>query len=195
MKELTADWKFERVSIGYPGDVRHGHPVAEPLNLGDGWVEFDYAAAFGCPVRIMNDACMQALGSYEGGRMLYLGLGTSIGSAFIFDGTIIPLASAICGFTTASPLKNVSIAKRWRPTTLRVAEERRRGGTAFKGTFLAEYIVMGGGNTEEARRNARRLPAGRQSQRLLRRLADVGRCEVIRSDSPAAWFPGLKWLQ
>src|SRR5882757_8701705 len=92
VQEVTDDWKFDRVSIGYPGDVIHGHPVADPLNLGDGWVDFDYAAAFKCPVRIMNDACMQALGSYDGGRMLYLGLGTSIGSAFIFDGTIIPLA-------------------------------------------------------------------------------------------------------
>src|SRR5262245_56679168 len=92
VQEVTADWMYERVSVGYPGDVRNGHPSAEPWNLGDGWVDFDYANAFGCPVRIMNDACMQALGSYEGGRMLYLGLGTSLGCTFIIDGTIVPLA-------------------------------------------------------------------------------------------------------
>src|SRR5438094_9654915 len=68
VKAATTDWQFDRVSIGYPGEVRNGHPVADPFNLADGWVEFDYSAAFGCPVRIMNDACMQALGSYEGGR-------------------------------------------------------------------------------------------------------------------------------
>src|SRR3954471_15002725 len=92
IKEATADWQIDRVSIGYPGEVRNGQPVSDPLNLAEGWVNFDYAAIFKCPVRIMNDACMQALGSYEGGRMLYLGLGTSIGCAFIFDGTIVPLA-------------------------------------------------------------------------------------------------------
>src|SRR5689334_11075470 len=92
VNSISTDWKYDRVSIGYPGEVRHGHPVAEPWNLGDGWVQFDYAAAFGVPTRIMNDACMQALGSYEGGRMLYLGLGTGIGSVFILDGTIVPLA-------------------------------------------------------------------------------------------------------
>src|SRR4051812_48492247 len=92
MREVAGDWSFERVSIGYPGHVVNGHPAADPINLGPGWVGFDYAAAFGCPVRIMNDACMQALGSYEGGRMLYLGLGTSLGTTFIFDGTIVPLA-------------------------------------------------------------------------------------------------------
>src|SRR4051812_31085141 len=77
VKQATTDWPFERISIGYPGEVRNGQPVADPLNLDHGWVDFDYSDAFGCPVRIMNDACMQALGSYEGGRMLYLGLGTS----------------------------------------------------------------------------------------------------------------------
>jgi polyphosphate glucokinase len=148
-KELTTDWKFERVSIGYPGDVRHGHPVAEPFNLGDGWVEFDYAAALGCPVRIMNDACMQALGSYEGGRMLYLGLGTSIGCAFIFDGTIIPLALGhllLHGKETVEECLNRAALEedpdRWQK---RVAE----AAIAFKLAFQAEYVVLGGGNAKK----------------------------------------------
>ena len=92
VQEATADWPLERVSIGYPGEIRNGRPVAEPYNLAPGWVDFDFGHAFDCPVRMMNDACMQALGSYEGGKMLYLGLGTSVGTVFISDGYIVPLA-------------------------------------------------------------------------------------------------------
>ncbi len=150
IKELASDWQFERVSIGYPGDVRNGRPVAEPYNLGDGWVDFDYADAFGVPTRIMNDACMQALGSYEGGRMLYLGLGTSIGCAFIIDGTIVPLA---LGHILLRGKKSIeecvnrqaleSIGKtRWRK---RVAD----AATSLKAAFLADYVVLGGGNAKE----------------------------------------------
>src|SRR5579859_3851556 len=81
VKGMTADWKYEAVSLGYPGPVVHDAPIKEPANLGQGWVGFDYAAAFGRPTKIVNDAAMQALGSYEGGRMLFLGLGTGLGSA------------------------------------------------------------------------------------------------------------------
>src|SRR5215831_5956427 len=81
VKELAADWKYEVVSIGYPGAVLHCCPIAEPHNLAPGWVGFDYGAAFGCPVKLINDAAMQALGSYQRGRMLFLGLGTGLGCA------------------------------------------------------------------------------------------------------------------
>ena len=84
-------WKYEAVSIGYPGPVLRGRPVSEPHNLGPGWVRFDFEAAFGCPVKLINDAAMQALGSYEGGRMLFLGLGTGLGSAMIVDGIVEPM--------------------------------------------------------------------------------------------------------
>ena len=84
-------WKYDVVSIGYPGVVLHGRPIAEPLNLGKGWVHFDYRAAFGRPVKIINDAAMQALGSYRGGKMLFLGLGTGLGSALIVDGIVEPM--------------------------------------------------------------------------------------------------------
>ena len=147
--EVTTDWKFDRVSLGYPGDVRHGHPVAEPWNLADGWLNFDYSDAFKCPVRIMNDACMQALGSYEGGRMLYLGLGTSIGCAFIFDSTIIPLALGhlpLHGKDTVEQCLNRAALEdnleRWKK---RVGE----AAIAFKAAFEAEYVVIGGGNTKK----------------------------------------------
>jgi polyphosphate glucokinase len=91
VRELAGDWKYDAVSIGYPGPVLHGRPVADPHNLASGWVGFDCEAAFGCPVKVINDAAMQALGSYKGGKMLFLGLGTGLGSAMILDGIIEPM--------------------------------------------------------------------------------------------------------
>src|SRR5262245_53444222 len=89
VKDLTADWSYECVSLGYPGIVLGGEIAAEPNNLGQGWIGFDFASAFGCPVKIMNDAAMQALGSYEGGVLLFLGLGTGLGSALVVDGVVV----------------------------------------------------------------------------------------------------------
>jgi polyphosphate glucokinase len=88
VKKLAQDWSYGVVSIGYPGPVRHNRPIAKPHNLAKGWVGFDFEAAFNCPVKVINDAAMQALGSYRGGRMLFLGLGTGLGSTFIVDGII-----------------------------------------------------------------------------------------------------------
>jgi polyphosphate glucokinase len=91
VKRLAADWTYDAVSIGYPGPVLSGRPIAEPYNLGRGWVGFDFNAAFGCPVIVINDAAMQALGSYKGGKMLFLGLGTGLGSTMIVDGIVEPM--------------------------------------------------------------------------------------------------------
>jgi len=91
VKQLAADWQYEVVSIGYPGPVLRGRPINDPYNLGPGWVGFDYEKAFGCPVKIINDAAMQALGSYKTGRMLFLGLGTGLGSAMVIDGELEPM--------------------------------------------------------------------------------------------------------
>ncbi|HEY6983545.1 ROK family protein [Reyranella sp.] len=91
VKKAAADWRYDAVSIGYPGPVLHGRPIAEPPNLGRGWVKFDFAAAFRRPVKMVNDAAMQALGSYRGGKMLFLGLGTGLGSAMIVDGIVEPM--------------------------------------------------------------------------------------------------------
>jgi polyphosphate glucokinase len=88
VKRLSVGWSYDHVAIGYPGPVAHGHPVAEPHNLGGGWVGFDFRRAFGHPVKVINDAAMQALGSYRRGRMLFLGLGTGLGSAPIVDGVL-----------------------------------------------------------------------------------------------------------
>jgi polyphosphate glucokinase len=91
VKKIGRGWKYDVISIGYPGVVLHGRPIAEPHNLAKGWVGFDYQAAFGKPVKIINDAAMQALGSYSGGKMLFLGLGTGLGSTLIADGVIEPM--------------------------------------------------------------------------------------------------------
>jgi polyphosphate glucokinase len=91
VKTVAAEWKYDAVSIGYPGPVLNGRPLMEPRHLGPGWVGFDYRSAFGCPVKVINDAAMQALGSYCGGKMLFLGLGTGLGSTMIVDGIVEPM--------------------------------------------------------------------------------------------------------
>jgi polyphosphate glucokinase len=89
--EIARDWEWEVVTVGIPAPVRGGMPIAEPVNLGKGWVGFDFEAAFGKPTKVINDAAMQAVGSYQGGRMLFLGLGTGMGSALIYNGNLEPL--------------------------------------------------------------------------------------------------------
>jgi hypothetical protein len=150
LASIMSGWTYQRISIGYPGEIMHGKPIAEPWNLGPGWVEFDYAKEFGCPVRMMNDACMQALGSYDGGRMLYLGFGTGIGTAFVKDGVIVPLALGHLKFCRGESFdhylsrKGLEMhgVKRWRRA---VAE----AVAVLKPAFLADYVVLGGGNAKK----------------------------------------------
>jgi polyphosphate glucokinase len=94
VKKSVRDWKFDCVSLGFPGPIINGHPLREPHNLGTGWVGFNFRKAFGCPIKIINDAAMQALGSYRGARMLFLGLGTGLGSAMIVNGMLEPMELA-----------------------------------------------------------------------------------------------------
>lgn len=94
VRQVAGEWKYEMVSLGVPAPVVNGHPVEEPRNLGPGWARFDYKEAFGCPVKLMNDAAMQALGSYNGGRMFFMGLGTGVGTALILDGALQPMELA-----------------------------------------------------------------------------------------------------
>jgi hypothetical protein len=150
VRETSRDWAFDRVSIGYPGQVRNGRPVEDPYNLGSGWVEFDFAKAFECPVRLMNDAAMQALGSYDGGRMLYIGLGTSMGTTFISDGKIVPLALGHLKFSDGETFEHflgrkgmeLHGNKRWRRAVGEAA-------SVLKSAFLADYVVLGGGNAKK----------------------------------------------
>jgi predicted NBD/HSP70 family sugar kinase len=151
------DWSFEAVSIGYPGLAGPQGPRSEPGNLGAGWVGFNFAAAFERPVRIINDAAMQALGSYEGGRMVFLGLGTGLGSALIAQNVIIPLELGELPARDGDPLGAVlgrrglrRLGKRaWRKELARVIER-------FTVAFTADYIVLGGGNAGELKK----LPPG-----------------------------------
>lgn len=149
VKQLVAGWKYDAVSIGYPGPVLHHRPVAEPHNLGAGWVEFDYEAAFGCPVKIVNDAAMQALGGYEGGKMLFLGLGTGLGSAMIVDGIIEPMELAHLPYKKGTFEDYVGIRgykrlgkKKWRKN---VADVVARLMAALE----PDEVVLGGGNVKK----------------------------------------------
>ncbi len=155
VKDCAKDWEYDVISIGYPGPVVHGRPLLEPYNLGGGWVGFDFSKAFGCPVKIINDAAMQALGSYEGGRMLFLGLGSGLGSAMIVDGTVEPMELAHLPYKKGKTYENyVGIRgfKRLGKTRWRryVADVVKR----LKDALDAEYVVLGGGNIH----NLKKLP-------------------------------------
>jgi polyphosphate glucokinase len=150
VRRLAEGWEYEAVTIGFPGVVGPDGPRAEPGNLGPGWVGFDYAAAFGVPVKVINDAAMQALGGYAGGRMLFLGLGTGIGSVLIARRNIMPLELGGLRFTRKrilfdylgrEGLKRRGLAK-WRAA---VAE----AVAMLQAAFMADYVLLGGGNAKK----------------------------------------------
>jgi polyphosphate glucokinase len=149
VKKATDGWKYDAVAIGYPGPVIHGHPLSEPHNLGTGWVGFDFRKAFGKPVKMVNDAAMQALGSYEGGRMLFLGLGTGLGSALIVEGVMEPMELAHLPYKKGRTYEDyVGLRglerlgrKRWARHVSDVVEK-------LKAALEADYVVLGGGNTK-----------------------------------------------
>jgi len=159
VKRLTKDWEYEAVSIGYPGPVLHGRPVAEPKNLGGGWVGVNFRKTFGCPVRVVNDAAMQALGSYEGGRMLFLGLGTGLGSALVIDGRLEPMELAHLPYKKGQTYEDyVGLRglkrfgkKKWRRHVAKVVESLSKA-------LQADYVVLGGGNANKLKK----LPKGAQ---------------------------------
>ena len=146
VKEFAADWKYDVVSIGYPGRVVGDRAITEPRNLAHGWVGFDFAAAFGRPVKVINDAAMQALGSYNGGTMLFLGLGTGLGSALMVRGHIVPMElgalsyreRAIEDYLGARGLQKLG-KKKWRKTVEFWVKR-------FTSALLLDDVVIGGGN-------------------------------------------------
>jgi len=150
VQEATKDWDYEAVSIGYPGPVVQGKPLLEPRNLGPGWVGFDFAAKFGKPVRVVNDAAMQALGSYEGGRMLFLGLGTGLGTAMIVNKVVVPLELAHLPYKKGRSFEDyVGIRglnrmgkKKWHRAVEDVVAR-------LKAALIADYVVIGGGNSKK----------------------------------------------
>ena len=157
VRDATRGWSYDRVSIGYPGPVHDGKPIEDPWNLGPGWVGFDFHRAFGKPVRLVNDAVMQALGSYKGRTMLFLGLGTGLGTALIQDGVVIPLEVGHLpyhrGKTYEDWIGEAGFRRlgkhRWRRHVLKIVE-------LLSAAFLVDYVVLGGGNV----RHMKRLPKG-----------------------------------
>lgn len=150
VRKAVAGTKYDAVTIGFPGPVKGGRPAAEPVNLGRGWVRFDYTRAFGKPVRVINDAAMQALGSHRGGRMLFLGLGTGLGSALVLDGLVQPLEMAHLlyrngktyeGFLGKRGLDRVG-KKRWRQLVHEIVPRLHHA-------FQVDEIVLGGGNAKQ----------------------------------------------
>lgn len=150
VKELTKDWSYDVISVGYPGPVAHDRPLAEPHNLGRGWLGFDFTKAFDRPTKVVNDALMQALGSYEGGRMLFLGLGTGLGSAMIVDGVLGPMELGHLPYRKHGTFEDYVGAaglarlgkKKWKKT---VADVVARLIAALE----PEYVVLGGGNADK----------------------------------------------
>jgi predicted NBD/HSP70 family sugar kinase len=157
VKKAVRGWKFDRVSLGYPGPIINGHPLREPHNLGGGWMGFNFRKAFGCPVKITNDAAMQALGSYKGGRMLFLGLGTGLGSAMIVDGMLQPMELAHLIYKNGKTYEDyVGLRglerygkKKWRRYVAKISE-------SLKIALEADYVVLGGGNCKKLKK----LPPG-----------------------------------
>jgi polyphosphate glucokinase len=140
VKKLAGDWKYDVVSIGYPGPILGGRPISEPFNLGPGWVGFNFEATFGRPVKVINDAAMQALGSYQRGKMLFLGLGTGLGSTMIVDGIVEP--------AELGGLKRMG-RKKWERYVVELIER-------LIAALEPDDVVLGGGNVKQLKK----LPAG-----------------------------------
>jgi len=149
-KPLLADWNFDAVSIGFPSPVRDGRILSDPKHLGKGWIGFNFEKALGKPVRVINDAAMQALGSYRGRRMLFLGLGTGLGSALIWEKTVLPLELGDL------PYRNGSIIEDYlgKPGLARLGEKNwqrdvEHALVQLKKSLIADYVVLGGGNAKK----------------------------------------------
>src|SRR5499427_9796411 len=149
VKKLVADWQYEAISIGYPGPVIRNTPVSEPWNLGGGWAGFDFEAAFKCPVKVVNDAVMQALGSYKGGKMLFLGLGTGLGSAMIVDGIVEPMELGHLPYKRRTFEEYIGVSgyerlgkKKWRRTVADVV-------ATLVAALEPDDVVLGGRNVNK----------------------------------------------
>jgi polyphosphate glucokinase len=195
VKRLAGKWKYDAVSIGYPGPVLRGRPVAEPHNLGRGWVGFDFEAAFKRPVKVVNDAAMQALGSYKRGKMLFLGLGTGLGSALIVDGIVEPMELGHLPYKKSTYEDYVGLRglerhgkQKWRQY---VADVVARLTTALE----PDDVVLGGGNAKQLKKlppgcrlgeNANAFVGGFRMWERPRRRRSAARASVRR---PGSWSP------
>jgi polyphosphate glucokinase len=167
VKKVAEDWKYDVVSIGYPGPVRRNRPIAEPNNLAAGWVEFNFRRAFKCPVKVINDAAMQALGSYQGGTMLFLGFGTGLGAAMVVDGAVVPMELGQLSFRNGTyedylgrrGLKRLG-KKKWRKQVAYVVDR-------LVSALYLDDVVLGGGNAKKLKRLPKRCRAGDNANAFL----------------------------
>lgn len=148
VKDAAKDWAYEVVTIGFPGVVKLGKIAADPVNMGSGWMGFDFEKAFGCPVKIINDAAMQALGSYEGGKLLFMGFGTGLGTAMVYEDLILPLEGGHLPYklgTFETHVGNAALKKlgkkKWKEHVYQTIEH-------FNHCFQPDEIVLGGGNSK-----------------------------------------------
>jgi polyphosphate glucokinase len=167
VKKIAQGWAYDAVSVGFPGPVLHDRPIAEPRNLGPGWMGFDFASAFGLPVRVINDAAMQALGSYEGGKMLFLGLGTGLGSAMIVNGIVEPMELGHLPYkkgTYEDYVGNRGLErigkKRWRKLVEDVVDR-------LVAALEPEDVVIGGGNVIHMKKLPRGCRAGNNAHAFI----------------------------
>jgi len=183
----TKEWKYDCITIGYPGPVNHDAPTMEPHNLAPGWIDFPYAKAFGKPHRFINDAAMQALGGYKGGKMLFLGTGTGMGSAVIADGLILPLELAHLPYKKGLTYEEyIGLAglerrgkKKWRKSVLDIIER-------LKAAMVCDYVLLGGGNAKLMKELPPHVILGANSNAI------DGGIKLWEMDAPAAKAAGKK---
>lgn len=173
VKEFTAGWSYDCISIGFPGLIKYGAPVREPLNLGGGWLGFDFARAFGCPVQMINDAALQALAVYEGGRMLFVGFGTSVGSALVADGTVTNLELGLVPIGRRGMfMDRLSKAARKERGEAKWQADVHTAVALLRDIFWPDDTVIGGGNAKHIEplppgcRRSNNLNALRGAERL-----------------------------
>jgi hypothetical protein len=168
LKKTTRDWKFDNVSIGFPAPVRHGKIIRNPKHLGKGWIDYDFRKSLGKPVRVINDAAMQALGSYRGRRMLFLGLGTGLGSALLLENILFPLElgdlpyrnrQIIEKFLGIPGIKRLGV-KAWKREVIFAVQQ-------LKKSFIADYVVLGGGNVHRFSRLPKGIERGKNENAFL----------------------------
>src|SRR5690349_23290919 len=168
LKTNTRDWKFDQISIGFPAPIRDGKIIRNPKHLGKGWLDFDFRKSLGMPVQVINDAAMQALGSYHGKRMLFLGLGTGLGSALLLENLLFPLElgdlpyrdrDIIENFLGIPGIKRLGLKKWKREVIFAVAR--------LKKSFIADYVVLGGGNVHRFGRLPRGIERGKNENAFL----------------------------
>jgi polyphosphate glucokinase len=167
VKKLVGDWQYEVVTVGFPGPIVQGRVIAEPHNLAPGWIGFNFDAAFGCPVKLMNDAAMQALGSYKGGTMLFLGLGTGLGSAVVADGVVVPMELAHLSYRNGTYEDYVGVRGMERLGKKKWRKHVAYGIARLVAALYPDDVVIGGGNAKKLKELPARCRVGSNDNAFL----------------------------